>query len=129
MILGPKAVQFKQALYRTAISIATSGFDVIVDDVIIDSRVLKSISEVMADHAYFVGIYCDKAEAIRREKERGDRLQGLVEAQYEVIHKHGFYDLEIDTPTESVEESVKAISGLLASGKQPVAFRKHLQSQ
>lgn len=124
MHLGPKAVQFKQALYEAARAVASTGFDVIVDDVIIDERVLKSISEIMAGEAYFVGVFCDKEEAIRREVGRDDRLPGMVEAQYDLVHKHGCYDLEIDTSVDPVAESVKAIEQLLAGGTQPAAFQK-----
>lgn len=124
MRLGPKAVKFKEALYRTSMSVASTGFDVIVDDVIIDDRVLESVSKIMTGNAYFVGIYCAKEEAIRREEERGDRLPGMVEAQYDLVHKHGCYDLEIDTSIVSVDESVKTIQKLLASGPPPTAFQE-----
>ncbi len=128
MHLGPKAVQFKQALYKAARAVASTGFDVIVDDVIVDKRVLKSISAIMAGEAYFVGIFCEKEEAIRREAARGDRLPGMVEAQYSLVHEHGCYDLEIDTSVDSVDESVKAIEKLLAGGSQPMAFQKLSES-
>lgn len=78
MRLGPKAVQFKKSMYRAAKAIASTGFNIIIDDVILDERVLKIISKMMADDAYFIGVRCPKKEAIRREEERGNRFLGMV---------------------------------------------------
>ena len=121
--LGPKAVLFKESMYRSVKAIASTGFNVIVDDVIMDERVLKTICQLLAGEAYFIGILCPKEEAIRREKERGDRFPGLVETQFEVVHKHGLYDLECDTLTNSPAECANFIQQLLFDTPNPEALK------
>jgi len=120
--LGPKAVQFKESMYRSAKAIASTGFNVIVDDVIMDERVLKTVCQLMAGEAYFIGIHCPKDEAIRREIERGDRFPGLVETQFDVVHKHALYDLECDTFTNSPIECANFIQQLLSEKPRPKAL-------
>jgi chloramphenicol 3-O phosphotransferase len=120
--LGPKAVQLKEGMYRSVKAIASTGFNVIVDDVIMDERVLKMICQLMAGKAYFVGIHCPKEEAIRRETERGDRFPGLVETQFDVVHKHGLYDLECNTLTYSAPECASFIQQMLIAVPKPEAF-------
>ena len=67
----------------------------------------------MAGEAYFIDIHCPKDEAIRRETERGDRFPGLVETQFDVVHRHALYDLECDTLANSPTECANFIQHLL----------------
>ena len=120
---GPKAILFKESMYRSVKAIASTGFNVIVDDVIMHERVLKIICQLMAEEAYFIGIHCAKEEAIRREIERGDRFPGLVETQFDVVHQHGLYDLECDTLTNSATECANFIQQLLIDTPSPEALK------
>ena len=123
MRLGPQAVLFKKSMYSAAKTLASNGFNVIVDDVILDERVLQYISDLLAKDAYFIGIKCSKSEAIRREKERGDRFPGLVEAQFNIVHRHGQYDLECDTSTCSPAECATLIKKLISETHTPEALQ------
>lgn len=111
-------------MYRSAKVIASTGFNVIVDDVLMDERVLKFVCQLMAGEAYFIGIQCAKEEAIRREVERGDRFPGLVETQFDIVHKHGIYDLECDTLINSSTACANHIQQLLFDMPIPEALRK-----
>ena len=122
MRLGPKAVGLKESMYRSARAIASTGFNVVVDDVIVDQRVLQTVSQLLAGDAYFVGVQCPRDEAIRREMERGDRPPGLVETQFELVHRHGHYDLTVDTHTSSPEECAAAVRNMLADAGRPSAL-------
>ncbi|MDX1614421.1 MAG: hypothetical protein R3300_08930 [Candidatus Promineifilaceae bacterium] len=121
--LGPKAIQLKESMYRSAKAIASTGFNVIVDDVIMDERVLKTICQLLAGKAYFIGIHCPKEEAILRERERGDRFPGLVETQFDTVHKHGLYDLECDTLTNSPTECANFIQQMMLETPSPEALK------
>ena len=121
--LGPKAVQFKESMYRSAKAMADAGFNVIVDDVIMDERVLTIISRLLAGEAFFVGVHCPKDEAIRRHVERGDRFPGLVETQFDVVHRHGVYDVTVDTGANTPAECAGAIRRLVAETSSPTALR------
>ncbi len=121
--LGPKAVRFKESMYRSAKAAAATGFNVIVDDVIMDERVLAIIARLLAGEAYFIGVHCPKDVAIRRHVERGDRFPGLVETQFDVVHRHGVYDLDVDTHTSTPAECADAIRELVVDGSRPDALR------
>jgi len=121
--LGPRAVQLKESMYRSALAMASTGFNVIVDDVIVDDRVLEAICRLMAGEAYFVGIQCPKEEAIRREIERGNRFPGLVDTQFDLVHRHGLYDVSVDTSTNTPAECARAIRELLSEHRSPAALR------
>ena len=119
---GPKAILFLESMYRSVKAFASAGFNVIVDDVIMNQRVLKTICQLMAGEAYFVGIKCSKEEAIRRARERGDRFPGLVETQFDIVHRHGIYDLECDTLANTPTECANAIQQLLLEKPNPEAL-------
>jgi chloramphenicol 3-O phosphotransferase len=123
MRLGPKAVHFKESMYRSARAMAASGFNVVVDDVIIDDRVLEIACQLLGDVAYFVGVCCPRDEAIRRESARGDRPPGFVETQFDLVHRHGRYDLTVDTHASSPSACADAVHGLLAKTPRPSALR------
>lgn len=121
--LGPMAVQFKESMYRSAKAMAATGFNVIVDDVIMDERVLAMMSRLLAGDAYFIGVECPKEVAVRRHAERGDRFPGLVETQFDVVHRHGVYDLTVDTDATSPIECANAIRELMVEMPRPRALR------
>ena len=121
--LGPKAVQFKEAMYRSAKVIAATGFNVIIDDVIMDRRVLQRIGQLLAGEAYFIGVRCPKEEAIRREVARGNRMPGLVETQFEVVHRHGHYDLECDTLANSPRQCAALVLKMMRDLPKPNGLR------
>ncbi|MFM9452999.1 phosphotransferase-like protein [Streptomyces europaeiscabiei] len=51
----------------------------------------------------WVGVRCDSTVAAGREIARGDRVQGMAEAQADIVHEGVHYDLEVDTThTESL---------------------------
>ncbi len=120
--LGPEAVRFKESMYRSAKAMASMGFDVVVDDVIMDRRVLAAIARLLAGEAYFVGVHCPKDVAARRHVERGDRMPGLVETQFDVVHRLGVYDVTVDTHESNPTECADAIWARVAEGR-PVALR------
>ncbi len=123
--VGPIALKMFAGMYRACSALAAEGNNLIVDDVIFDPRVLEAaVSALAASRAFFVGIRCPLEIAERREQERGDRNLGLVRAHYDLVHKHGVYDLEIDTSLASPGEAAQQIKTWLESGCEPMAFRK-----
>ncbi len=54
---------------------------------------------------YFVGIHCTLAELERRELERGDRPIGGAKKDFNSIHLHIEYNLELDS-TDSPDKNV-----------------------
>jgi len=64
-----------------------------------------------------------KTEAVRRENERGNRYSGLVDTQFDIVHSHGFYDLEVDTAANTPAECANFIQDLLNEKKEPEALK------
>ena len=122
--LGARAIRLKEGMYRAVRELADAGFDVIVDDVILDERVMQFVSKLFAGIAYFVAIRCPLEETIRREAARGDRNAGWAEAQYDTVHRYGGYDLECDTSESSARECAEAIVSIVEETPTPRALAK-----
>ncbi len=108
-------------------SLAQSGNNVIVDHVLQEDGWLKECVVNWKDlDVLFVGVRCPLAIAEQREKERGDRDTGTAQYQFERVHKHGLYDLEVDTSVLDVSECVTRIMALINNKPKKLAFQELL---
>jgi chloramphenicol 3-O phosphotransferase len=122
---GPAAYRLLSGMYHAAAALARTGNHVILDDVIFDPRVLKEAVQTLAEFdVLFVGVRCPLDIAQQRERERGDRTLGLVRADYDLVHAHGLYDLEVDTSILSPAECANVIKDRLLNGPPPDALRR-----
>ena len=88
----------RSGVYHAIAGLAESGNDVIVDDVIFDSIVLKEAVHTLYNlNVLFIGVFCPLEVAERRERDLGDLVQDLVRAHYDLVHSHGTYDFTVDT--------------------------------
>lgn len=127
--LGPFAFKLWAGIYRAVAALASVGIDVIVDDLLLDPRVIWEAANALSTYkAFFVGVRCPAEVAERRGQRRGDRLPGLVTVQSGMVHRHGCYDLEVDTLAMSPRECAQRIQRALLSGATPTAFRKLRES-
>ena len=62
-----------------------------------------------------IGVYCPLEELERREIVRGDRPSGYARSQIELVHTHAPYDAEVNTVTQTTEESIGLIRKVLSS--------------
>jgi len=61
----------------------------------------------------------------RRELERGDRDVGQARWQWSRVHRHGAYDVEVDTDASSLTDCAAAVrAGLVRSGAAFEALRR-----
>jgi chloramphenicol 3-O phosphotransferase len=96
--------------YASVRSLAETGNNVIVDDVIDLPWMLEECVRVLAPlNPLFVGVHCSPVELDRRERERGDRTVGLARSQYARVHAHGLYDMTVDTTIASPEECARRV--------------------
>lgn len=72
----------------------------------------------------FVGVRCPLDVVEQRERDRGDRDAGTARYQYERVHAHGLYDVEVDTSVLSVAESVSRIVEAMPPAPRIPAFQK-----
>jgi chloramphenicol 3-O phosphotransferase len=111
--------------HRSAACLARSGNNLIVDHVLQESEWLKEIVENWAGlDVLFVGVKCPLEVSEQRERERGDRDPGIARYQFERVHAHGLYDIEVDTSTLSVNECVSKITALIDHRPAKQAFQE-----
>lgn len=119
----PLGYHLLAGMYRAMVAIAEAGIDVIVDDVIYDERVLETAVSILHNHnALFVGIHCPLAVAEQREIDRGDRSLGGAQLFYDKVHRHGIYDLVVDSSAAGPLECAQQIKQVIRSGQPRMAL-------
>lgn len=94
----PKVRQFQQGFHRAVRCFSETGHHLIVDQIVIRHGLMAFLLENYGGlPVYFVGLICPLEELERREFARNVRETGLARRQFEGIHLHKVYDLEINT--------------------------------
>jgi chloramphenicol 3-O phosphotransferase len=93
-------------------AMARAGARIIIDDVFLGGAASQ---ERMRAHlsgldVLWVGVRCDAAIAVERERARGDRAVGMAALQAEIVHEGVVYDVEVDTGAADVETCARAIA-------------------
>ncbi len=103
---------------------AAVGNNIIVDHVFQHRQWLIECVELLVDYpVLFVGVNAPLEELERRERER-DRGQGIARIQYDLVHAHGIYDLELDTSIYSPFDCALQVNDALQQIDQADAFRQ-----
>lgn len=118
---------FPRVLTGTHASIAalsSEGNNLIVDYVFEQQSDLSACVERLVDFSvFFVGVHCSLQELERREGQR-DRRKGLAKDQFELVHAHGLYDIEVDTTSISTAECATEIKRAFQETPEPTAFKQ-----
>ena len=94
-----------------------AGNDVIVDHVLVRPEWDAALREALAGaRVWRVGVRCPLEEAERREAARPNRIPGTARSQFDLVHAHGPYDLEVDTHAFGTDACVRAIAALVELG-------------
>jgi chloramphenicol 3-O phosphotransferase len=102
------------AVFATAIALASGGFHVIVDTVFERPDAVLTAERALAAHAHhFVAVTCDLRELEAREAKRGDRRIGQAREQHTRVLQNARYALHLDTSLLSVEDCVAKLVSLL----------------
>jgi chloramphenicol 3-O phosphotransferase len=108
--LGPVGRALLDAYRRTAVAVARSGLDVVVDDCMVDDEHLAGWRTALAGlDVLWVRVDCPVEVAAERERARGDRLIGIVREQATHVHDGIDYDVVADTSTASPAELAAAV--------------------
>jgi chloramphenicol 3-O phosphotransferase len=114
------------AMHHSVAAIAGSGFDVIVDHVILEQEWLPEMAVLFSSFTtYFIGIRCPLAVVEQRERDRKDRTLGQAAAQFHVVHAGKAYDFEVDTSLGTPDESAQAIINYMAQTAHPTALQRY----
>ena len=113
--------------HHSVAALAAAGNNLIVDHLLIQGREpanwLTECVDLLAPFTvYFIGVHCPLEELRRREQARGDRGEGLAEWQLGCVHRHGVYDLEVDTSVLSAEQCALSIKELVERDASPQAL-------
>ena len=112
-VLGQR---FISGMHATAAALAERGLNVIVDHVLLEQSWLEECALMWSEfRVLFVGVRCPLDVVMKRELERTDRTLGQAEAQFDVIHGWGTYDVEVDTSVLTPGEAVAHIREALES--------------
>jgi len=108
--MGPYAKKVNALLKCTAVMMLNSGFNIIVDDVCLDSDSFNQWKNILTPfQVFYVGITTPINILEEREKNRGDRIAGSARAQCAIVHQNKFYDLLIDSSIQSIDDCVNKI--------------------
>jgi len=113
----PLGQRFVSGLHETVAVLAGLGFNVIVDQVILERSWLEEAARLWAPFAIlFVGVRCPLEVVVARERERKDRTLGQAEAHFHVIHEWAAYDVEVDTSILEPAEAAIVVRRALEAG-------------
>lgn len=103
-------------------ALARAGNNLIVDDVLsapweapddqlVTARdlLVQRVIVLATFDVWFVKVFCPLNELERREQLRGDRMRGLGRFQYQQIHQHSRYDVEVNTAEASPDACAQHI--------------------
>ena len=114
IVVGPFGERIIQALKAVAITLARSGFNLIIDDVAFGKEAVDAWRVALKHFdVLWVGVSAPIEVIEARERARGDRKLGQARWQAELVHTNVTYDLMVDTHAKTVEEIVATICGLI----------------
>jgi chloramphenicol 3-O phosphotransferase len=120
---GPVGHRVIAGMHRSIAALARAGNNVVADHVLLERPWLKECVEVLRGfRVWFVGVRCPLEVVEQRERERRDRTCGQARAQFDLVHAHGLYDLEVDTSISSPMDCALQIKRRMEDGPSPQAF-------
>ncbi|HSN73882.1 MAG TPA: AAA family ATPase [Anaerolineae bacterium] len=121
---GVTGQRLMSGMHHTIAALARTGNHVVADHVLVDPRWLQECACLFCDlPAYLIAVRCPLDVLEQREQQRQDRTLGQARAQFDLVHVHGVYDLEVDTSLASPEQCARQVVELLRSGMPPQAFK------
>lgn len=121
---GQAGHQLVKTMHQAILAISILGTHAVADHVLVEPKWVREIAKLFYDRpAWLVGVHCPLEVAEEREKSRRNRTLGQARAQYEIVHKHGIYDIEVDTSQMNPEECAESIKNHIFSHPKPYALR------
>lgn len=116
--------QLVAGMHQAIAALSRTGNHVLADHVLVEPAWLDECIALFSDlPAYLIGVRCPLDVVEAREQARRDRTLGQAKAQYEIMHRHGIYDIEVDTSRHDPQECARLIIERLSDGAGPHAFR------
>ena len=117
--------RFLSGWYGSIRALALAGNNVIAEAGFLEMAwLLEQIEALDGIEALYAGVFCPLEEVERRERTWGDRAIGYSRGQYDRVHLHGPYDVEVDTSVLGPEAVAEVIAKALAAPPVPSAFSR-----
>lgn len=121
---GPLGHRLFSGMHHAIAALSRAGNPVLADHVLVEPRWVAECAALFSGlPAYLVGLRCPLEVLEERERQRRDRTWGQAREQFEVVHAHVVYDLEVDTSLHSPEECALQVREMLEAGNVPRAFK------
>jgi len=109
--------------YRSLRAFVSAGHNVLADTGLYSEDLVRQCTAELAGlPVWLIGVHCSLTELERREAQRPDRTVGTAKEQFESIHAHAVYDMEVDTSQMDSIQCAKLIKVLVESYIAPSAF-------
>jgi chloramphenicol 3-O phosphotransferase len=113
---GPIGRRVFAAYHRTVATWARCGLDVIVDECAYDREEMDDWVDALGGvPSLWIAVHCAPDVVAQRERDRGDRVEGLGASQLPAVHAHRDHAAAIDTTTAPADESLAAIDDAIAT--------------
>ena len=120
---GDVGRQTLRGMRRAIAAFATSGIDVVVDDLLLEPAFLADYLDALQGCAVtFVGVHCDLATLSAREAARPGRFPGTAAAHWAAVHEGCRYDVEVDTGRQTPRQCAERVLAAVARPPSATAF-------
>lgn len=115
---------FFDGFHRSLPAFVGAGNNLIVEHIVETPTWMEQLVTLLDGFdVFFVGVHCPLDELERREAARGDRPVGGARRDFETIHGHTIYDLELDALEAPLANALTLISAW-QQRPQPSAFAR-----
>jgi chloramphenicol 3-O phosphotransferase len=115
---------FFSGFHHSLSAYAKAGNNLIIEHIVDTKEWMSLLVELLSPFdVYFVGIHCPLDVLEHRERERKDRPVGDARRDFETIHRHATYDLELNS-TLPPEENIASLIAAWKKRTSHSAFRR-----
>jgi len=122
---GTRGHTLVSGMHHAIAALSRTGNNVLADHVLVEPQWVRECADLFCElPAYLIGIRCPLDVLEQREKSRKNRTLGQARAQFEIVHAHAIYDLEVDTSILGVSECALQIKQRIENGTPPTALKR-----
>lgn len=113
---------FFEGFHLSIAAFAAAGNNLIVEHIVETEAWMNRLLDLLFPFdVFFIGLHCPLPELLRREAGRNDKTRAEARADYEIVHNHCQYDLEL-TSTVPVDQLVELALSAWRERTAPSAF-------
>jgi len=113
---------FFEGFHVSLAAFAGAGNNLIVEHIVETEAWMNRLLDLLLPFdVFFIGLHCPLPELLRREAGRSDKSRAEAQTDYEMVHNHCQYDLEL-TSTNPVERLIELALPAWRKRTSPSAF-------